>query len=334
MSNKIKVTFVPDNTNKVIVDANKQGVDSAENLQVIDRNHLNITASNQEELNKYLIENKLEKNSSKTLKNQVYMKTSDGKQVMKDFSSEFLSHNDSNLKTFLNNFKTDITINGISGTEFVLTTENIDTSGDRLYVSETEKNKIHEHLNKTELDKFVSGDKGKLDSIETGAQQNIIEKIKVNDGEISIINKVVNINVPSVSDFLTKSHETDPLAHNGLFEQKVDKVEGKGLSTNDYTDKDKEKLSELPIIKSVTVSLQADDWIQTEHGFNLELSPMPVSDTSNLLVSLKIMEGEDVDFLLEERIKIYRISAEENKITFYATGEVLLPLSFDIIILE
>ena len=52
---------------------------------------------------------------------------------------------------------------------------------------------------------FTTGEKTKLAGIETGAQINKIEKIKVNDIEQEINNKIVNLNIPDVSQFITKS---------------------------------------------------------------------------------------------------------------------------------
>lgn len=42
-----------------------------------------------------------------------------------------------------------------------------------------------------------------------------------------------------------ENHQTDPLAHAELFENKVDKEQGKGLSANDFTDEYKQQLDEL-----------------------------------------------------------------------------------------
>lgn len=73
----------------------------------------------------------------------------------------------------------------------------------------------------------------------TGGQDNIIEKIKVNETELPVENKEVNITVPTKlselendSNFLTEQN----LSHY------VQKEEGKGLSTKDFTQEDKDKL--------------------------------------------------------------------------------------------
>ena len=66
-----------------------------------------------------------------------------------------------------------------------------------------------------------SADKTKLDGIASNAQVNVIENVKVNDTALSVNNKAVNIDLSG----------------------KVDKVTGKGLSTNDYTTDEKNKLA-------------------------------------------------------------------------------------------
>lgn len=66
-----------------------------------------------------------------------------------------------------------------------------------------------------------STDKAKLDAVESGAQANVIEAVKVDGTALSVSGKAVNIDLSG----------------------KVDKETGKGLSTNDYTTAEKTKLA-------------------------------------------------------------------------------------------
>lgn len=106
----------------------------------------------------------------------------------------------------------------------------------------------HTHTNKTILDattaSFTTSDESKLNGIASGAQVNVIESIKVNGTAQAVSSKAVNITVPTKtsqlqndSEFATLSDLDDSEAGiiTGL-ENKVDKIEGKGLSTNDFTD--------------------------------------------------------------------------------------------------
>lgn len=149
---------------------------------------------------------------------------------------------------------------------------------------------------------MTAADKTKLDGIDTGAQVNVIESIKKNGSIVSVVNKTVDIAVPTIvddladgSNYATKSYvdinggKIDKIkvnnveqaissidksvniaipiggssmpAANGIAtpgsaitwahedhvhpndSTKVDKVEGKGLSTEDYTTEEKTKLS-------------------------------------------------------------------------------------------
>ena len=105
----------------------------------------------------------------------------------------------------------------------------------------------HTHSNKSILDNttasYTEAEQTKLSGIETGAQVNVIETIKVNDSELTPTSKTVNIEVPTKtsdltndSDFTTTTYVDTELA------KKVDKVAGYGLSQNDFTNALKSKL--------------------------------------------------------------------------------------------
>lgn len=74
----------------------------------------------------------------------------------------------------------------------------------------------------------------------TGGQDNVIEKIKVNGAELPVENKEVDIPVPTkVSELENDSHF---LTEHQDLSNYVQKEEGKGLSTKDFTQEDKDKL--------------------------------------------------------------------------------------------
>ena len=112
---------------------------------------------------------------------------------------------------------------------------------------------------------FSNDYKTKLDGIESGSQVNNIENISVNGTRQNISNKTVDISVPtSVSQLNNDSHyQTNSevaTAISNATEGKVDKVNGKSLSANDYTDDEKQKLSgieasaQVNVIESVSVN--------------------------------------------------------------------------------
>lgn len=91
-----------------------------------------------------------------------------------------------------------------------------------------------------------SSDKTKLDGIESGAQKNTVLGVKGNSessyrtGNINITKANIGLgNVDNTSD-ASKPIST---AQQTALDKKVDKVSGKGLSTNDYTTNEKTKLA-------------------------------------------------------------------------------------------
>lgn len=115
--------------------------------------------------------------------------------------------------------------------------EVVESSGEATVDSTTAEGETGEGLNVTVnvLTRTV-----RIGTSGAGGQDNVIEKIKVNGTELPVENKEVNITVPTRvselendSNFLTEHQD---LSHC------VQKEEGKGLSTKDFTQEDKDKL--------------------------------------------------------------------------------------------
>lgn len=135
-----------------------------------------------------------------------------------------------------------------------------------------------------------SGDKTKLNGVATGAQVNVIETIKRNGTALTVAGKAVDISVPTKtsdiqndSGFITASDvpegaaasETTPKMNAATAvvgtettfargdhvhpsdSTKVDKETGKGLSTNDYTTAEKNKLGGIAAGAQVNVVTDA-----------------------------------------------------------------------------
>lgn len=84
-------------------------------------------------------------------------------------------------------------------------------------------------------------DFSKLAGIEEGAQVNVIEGVKVDGVNLQVTDKSVNIDLSSALEPYAKSTDVTT-ALNG----KVDVVEGKGLSTNDYDNDAVAKVAKIP----------------------------------------------------------------------------------------
>lgn len=90
-----------------------------------------------------------------------------------------------------------------------------DTYATKTYVEQETSGKVDKETGKgLSTNDFTNSLKTKLTEIETSAQMNVIEVVKVDDTPLPITNKSVNVTLSG----------------------KVDKIEGKGLSTNDLTD--------------------------------------------------------------------------------------------------
>lgn len=101
---------------------------------------------------------------------------------------------------------------------------------------------------------YTDADKEKLTGIETGAEVNIITAIKVDNVEQAVADKAVNIDLSG----------------------KVDKVQGKQLSTEDYTTTEKSKLGNIAENAQVNVieTIKVDDTslTVTDKAVNIDLS--------------------------------------------------------------
>lgn len=91
-----------------------------------------------------------------------------------------------------------------------------------------------------------STEKTKLSGIAAGAQVNVIETVKVNGTALTPSGKAVDVTVPTkTSDLSNDSGFVTESSVNNALAGKVDKITGKGLSTNDYTTAEKEKLRDI-----------------------------------------------------------------------------------------
>lgn len=145
------------------------------------------------------------------------------------------------------------------------------------------------HKNATaDLSGFMSKeDKEKLDNIEKEAQSNVIEKIQKNGKDISIANKIVNIVLNKKDVELNNVDNTADLdkpisaATKKALNNKVDKEEGKGLSTNDYTNEDKAKLIPTGGTTGQVLAKKSDadndvEWVNQTGGGSATGDTLPV----------------------------------------------------------
>ena len=124
---------------------------------------------------------------------------------------------------------------------------------------------------------FTDAEKTKLAGMTAGANANVIESIKVNGvAQTVATDKSVNITVPTKvseltndSDFVTTTDLSTDL------DNKVDKVDGKGLSTNDFTTAEKNKLTGIEtgaqVNKIETISVNGTEQTITDKGVDITI---------------------------------------------------------------
>lgn len=129
---------------------------------------------------------------------------------------------------------------------------------------------------------YSNADKAKVDGVAEGAQVNVIESVKVNGTALPVANKGVNVDLSAY-------------ATNEALEGKVDKVTGKDLSSNDYTDDEKTKLAgvatgaQVNVIEAVKVNGEA---VAVE-GKAVDVTvPTKVSDLAQDVAYLKAADIE------------------------------------------
>lgn len=105
-----------------------------------------------------------------------------------------------------------------------------------------------------------------------------------------------------------EEHNTSVEAHSELFDEKVDKVEGKGLSSNDYTDEDKSK---------VDSALQESDLegYATEDYVNDVISNIPIPDVSEQINEHNNSENAHIELFDNKVDKIDGMGLSSNDFT-------------------
>ena len=169
--------------------------------------------------------------------------------------------------------------------EAAIPTKTSDLTNDSNFVADA--NYVHTDNN------YTTAEKTKLGDIETGAEVNIIETVKVNGTaltpdqdravDITVAGSAANITYDNTTSGLTADDVQEAIDE--LTDEKVDKVSGKGLSTNDYTTDEKNKLAGIEVsadvntIESISVNNSA---VTPDANKNVDITvPTKVSDLNN-----------------------------------------------------
>lgn len=104
--------------------------------------------------------------------------------------------------------------------------------------------------------------------------------------------------------------------------KKVDKIEGKDLSSNDFTDEEQEKLRKLNTI--FTFSLSPDKWdFFNENIYTQTIDFETVKSTDSVIASIALSEDENISQMeLECWNKVTKIEINDGSITTYFKGKI------------
>lgn len=114
-------------------------------------------------------------------------------------------------------------------------------------------------------------------------------------------------------------------------DKKVDKIEGKDLSSNDFTDEEQEKLRKLNTI--FTFSLSPDKWdFFNENIYTQTIDFETVKSTDSVIASIALSEDENISQMeLECWNKVTKIEISDGSITTYFKGKIpSIPLNIKI----
>lgn len=104
--------------------------------------------------------------------------------------------------------------------------------------------------------------------------------------------------------------------------KKVDKIEGKDLSSNDFTDEEQEKLRKLNTI--FTFSLSPDKWeFFNENIYTQTIDFETVKSTDSVIANIVLSEDENTSQMeLEYWNKVTKIEINDGSITTYFKGKI------------
>lgn len=146
-----------------------------------------------------------------------------------------------------------------------------------------------------------SSDKTKLNSVESGANKTIIDSALSSTSTNPVQNKLINavlIEIDSAIDEITESVSN-------LDANKVDKVSGKGLSTEDYTTAEKEKLAGIATGANKTT-------------VDSSMSTTSTNPVQNKVVQSAIQTLEDTKANVDELPKAFYVTITEESDNTYS----------------
>lgn len=137
---------------------------------------------------------------------------------------------------------------------------------------------------------YTTNEKNKLAGIEAGANKTVVDTALSNTSTNPVQNKVVNTAIANLNTLVGDTSVSSQISN--AIANKVDKVDGKGLSTNDYTTDEKNKLTGIAsgaevnqnafsnvVVGSTTIAADSKtDSLTIVAGDNITLTPDATND--------------------------------------------------------
>ena len=148
---------------------------------------------------------------------------------------------------------------------------------------------------------YTNSEKAKLEGIEAGANKTIVDSAWDINSTNPVQNKMIIAALQSQSDALNSSCNALNASIQSLNKKstdldraKVDKVEGKGLSSNDYTDEEKAKLAGIAENAATYLPLTGGTISNADYGESLKVNREPTSSSAALSVIDYLINGNRV----------------------------------------
>lgn len=180
--------------------------------------------------------------------------------------------------------KTD-TLTIVAGNNITLTP---DAKNDKLTI--TAKDTTYNEATTSDAGLMSASDKTKLNGIADGANKTIVDSALSSTSTNPVQNKVVNTAISNLNTLVGDTSVASQISN--AVANKVDKVDGKGLSTNDYTTDEKNKLSGIAtgaevnqnafsnvVVGSTTIAADSKtDSLTIVAGNNITIAPDAAND--------------------------------------------------------
>lgn len=155
---------------------------------------------------------------------------------------------------------------------------------------------------------------------DTNAHRGLFDELKNQIQAIQTILRVDDVNLDTLQEIVTELKSNAKLQE--LIDKKVNKEEGKGLSSNDFTNEHKQKLEELQPI-DISEKMDKDETLEAlKRNVTITEHIIPLLPPLNSEKHLNFNISPDVDWFHLKGKKYIIIDSGEGNVVFYAQNSV------------